>query len=210
MHEVYVGEWVSVKVLLFLPLEHFCGMQRTTSVHANSFLLNFIHSVFLSNLPFHTVLRYVYVVHIILVGNNDVICAAPYTSLSVCLSVYGSTTLCWTLAAFSVSWSYYTVGRTLWMGDQPVARQLPAHRTAETQNKRTQTSIPQVGFEPTIPVFEQAKTVHALESTATVIGCSLYRVGKWSQLTLLCLSMHWLPVRTISHYWWDFIVKLQV
>jgi hypothetical protein len=30
--------------------------------------------------------------------------------------------------------------------------------------------MPQVGFEPTIPVFERAKTVHALDRTATVIG----------------------------------------
>jgi hypothetical protein len=28
-----------------------------------------------------------------------------------------------------------------------------------------------VGFEPTIPVFERAKTVHALDRAATVIGC---------------------------------------
>jgi hypothetical protein len=28
----------------------------------------------------------------------------------------------------------------------------------------------QVGFEPTIPVFEQAKTVHSLDRAATVIG----------------------------------------
>jgi hypothetical protein len=27
-----------------------------------------------------------------------------------------------------------------------------------------------VGFEPTIPVFEQTKTVHALDSAAIVIG----------------------------------------
>jgi hypothetical protein len=27
-----------------------------------------------------------------------------------------------------------------------------------------------VGFEPTIPVFEQTKTVHALDRTATTIG----------------------------------------
>jgi hypothetical protein len=57
---------------------------------------------------------------------------------------------------------FYTVGMTPWMGDQPVARPLPAHRTAQTQNKRTQTSIPQVGFEPTIPVFERAKTARSL------------------------------------------------
>jgi hypothetical protein len=43
--------------------------------------------------------------------------------------------------------------------------------TAYTQNnKRTQTPMPWVGFEPTIPVFERAKTVHALDRTATLIG----------------------------------------
>jgi hypothetical protein len=30
--------------------------------------------------------------------------------------------------------------------------------------------MPRVGFEPTIPAFERAKTVHALDRAATVIG----------------------------------------
>jgi hypothetical protein len=30
--------------------------------------------------------------------------------------------------------------------------------------------MPRVGFEPTIPVFERAKTVHALDRADTVIG----------------------------------------
>jgi hypothetical protein len=30
--------------------------------------------------------------------------------------------------------------------------------------------MPRVGLEPTIPVFERAKTVHALGHAATVIG----------------------------------------
>jgi hypothetical protein len=34
----------------------------------------------------------------------------------------------------------YTVDRTPWTGDQPVARPLPTHRTTQTQNKSTQTS----------------------------------------------------------------------
>jgi hypothetical protein len=33
-----------------------------------------------------------------------------------------------------------------------------------------QTFIPRVGFEPTIPVFERAETVHALDYEATMIG----------------------------------------
>jgi hypothetical protein len=56
------------------------------------------------------------------------------------------------------------------MGDQPVRRPLPAPRTVQTQNKRTRISMPQVGFEPTVPVFERAKIVHALDLAATVIG----------------------------------------
>jgi hypothetical protein len=60
---------------------------------------------------------------------------------------------------------FYTVSRTPWTGDQPVASPLPA----QTQNKRTQTSVPQVEFEPTIPMFERAKTVHALDLAATVM-----------------------------------------
>jgi hypothetical protein len=64
----------------------------------------------------------------------------------------------------------YTVGRTPWTGDQPVASPLPTHRTTQTQNKRTQTSMPRVGFVPTIPMFERAKTVHASGRAATVIG----------------------------------------
>jgi hypothetical protein len=52
------------------------------------------------------------------------------------------------------------------MGDQPVARPLPAQDN--TQNKCTPTCMPEVGFEPTISVFERAKTVHALDCAATV------------------------------------------
>jgi hypothetical protein len=65
---------------------------------------------------------------------------------------------------------FYTFG---WAGDQPVARPLPAHRTAQTKNKRTQTSMTQVEFEPTIAVFERAKKVYDLDRAATVIVQSL-------------------------------------
>jgi hypothetical protein len=43
-------------------------------------------------------------------------------------------------------------------GDQPISRPLPTHIITQTQNKRTQTA------------FERAKTVHALDLAATVIG----------------------------------------
>jgi hypothetical protein len=59
------------------------------------------------------------------------------------------------------------------MGDQPVIRPLPTHRTTQTLNKRRETSIPGVGFEPTISLFERAKTVHALDRASAVIGETL-------------------------------------
>jgi hypothetical protein len=65
---------------------------------------------------------------------------------------------------------FYTVCRTPWTGDQLVTRPLPTYRRAKTRNKRTQTSMPQVGFEYTIAVLERATTVHALDCAAIVIG----------------------------------------
>jgi hypothetical protein len=58
------------------------------------------------------------------------------------------------------------VGRTPWTGNQPVARPLPT----QTKNKCRHKFLPWVGFETMIPVFERAKTVHALDRAATVIG----------------------------------------
>jgi hypothetical protein len=64
----------------------------------------------------------------------------------------------------------YTGGRTPWTSDQHVARPLPTQRTTQTQNKRSQTSMPWEAFGPTFPAFEGAKTVGALGRPATVIG----------------------------------------
>jgi hypothetical protein len=58
-------------------------------------------------------------------------------------------------------------------GVQPIVRLLPTHRTTQIQIKLTQT-LPRVGFEPTIPAFEMAKAVHALDCAATVIGQSTF------------------------------------
>jgi hypothetical protein len=63
----------------------------------------------------------------------------------------------------------YTVGRTPWTTDQAVTRPLSAQRTAQTQNKCTQTPMLQVRIELTVPVFGRAKTVHALDRAATVV-----------------------------------------
>jgi hypothetical protein len=45
---------------------------------------------------------------------------------------HGSTALCWALAAFQFL-NLYIVGRTPSTGDQPVARLLPTHRTAQKE-----------------------------------------------------------------------------
>jgi hypothetical protein len=37
--------------------------------------------------------------------------------------------------------------------------------------------MPRVGFEPTVPVFERAKTVHALDRAAAVFGKGFPRPG---------------------------------
>jgi hypothetical protein len=54
----------------------------------------------------------------------------------------------------------------------PVSRKAATY----THDKRTQTSMPRVGFEPTIPSFERAETVHALDRAASVI--KIYRPKK--------------------------------
>jgi hypothetical protein len=66
------------------------------------------------------------------------------------------------LDGFFIFLILHTFGGTPWTGDQPVARPLPNHRTTQTQNKHTETSIPRVGFEPITPVFERAKTARPL------------------------------------------------
>jgi hypothetical protein len=66
-------------------------------------------------------------------------------------------------------------GRSPYMGDQPVTRQIPTQRKTQTQNKRTQTRMPRIQFEFMIPAFERAKKVHASNRAPIVIGlkCSV-------------------------------------
>jgi hypothetical protein len=98
--------------------------------------------------------------------------------MSIYVSIYVSAVLLLDLGRFFSFLILYTVGRTPWKGDEPIARPSPTHRTTQTQNKCTQTSMPQMGFEPTIPAFERAKTVHVSDRAATLIG---------SPRTSLCL-----------------------
>jgi hypothetical protein len=95
------------------------------------------------------------------------------------ISIYGSTALSWAMPVFFSFLFFFTVGRTPWTGDQPIARPLPTQRAAQTQNKRTQTSMPVVGFEPTISVFERAKTALPLWLAAETCNDVQYRQEEW-------------------------------
>jgi hypothetical protein len=43
--------------------------------------------------------------------------------------------------------------------------------------------MPRVGFEPTIPVFEREKKVHALDRAATVVGTNIYSMSISKRMT---------------------------
>jgi hypothetical protein len=50
--------------------------------------------------------------------------------------------------------------------------------------------MPPLGFEPTIPVFERRKTVHALDSAATVIGFFLLVTMRSAKLLINLVIIH--------------------
>jgi hypothetical protein len=60
--------------------------------------------------------------------------------------------------------------------------------------------MPSVGFEPTIPAFERAKTVHVLDHEATVIGKILYlrRYTRIFSCSCLLQSLHILSLCVLS------------
>jgi hypothetical protein len=73
----------------------------------------------------------------------------------------------WALASAFQFHDHFTDGRTPWTSDQLVARPVPKHRTNTYTH---QTSMPYMGFEPTVPASERTKTLHALDRSATVTG----------------------------------------
>jgi hypothetical protein len=70
----------------------------------------------------------------------------------------------------------YTVGRTPWTGNQPVGRPLYLHK--EQHKHRINAHRHQCLGWNSIPVFERAKTVHALDRAATVIGLAEFLMIK--------------------------------
>jgi hypothetical protein len=122
----------------------------------------------------------------------------------ICLWLYSPVVGPWPLFQFL---NLYTVGRTPWTGDQPVARPLPTRRTTQIQKKRKQTYMYWVGFEPTIPVYERAKIAHTLDRTATVISSKILmptRIYQWVT-TFFKTSM-----KDASKFWRSFVLNANV
>jgi hypothetical protein len=67
-------------------------------------------------------------------------------------------------------WPIFQFLNLPYTGNQPLTRTPPTHRTTQTHNKCTQIFMPRVGFEPMTPVFQRAKTFHALDREVTAIG----------------------------------------
>jgi hypothetical protein len=74
---------------------------------------------------------------------------------------------------------------TPWTGVKPSQASTYTQNNTKTEKMHAiQTSMSWVGFEPTIPLFKQAKTVHALGRAATVIGITTHIVPQtWEELT---------------------------
>jgi hypothetical protein len=73
-----------------------------------------------------------------------------------------------------------TVGRTpLWTSDQPIAETY----TWQHNTQKRQTSMPPVGFEPTISVGEQPQTY------------VLDRAAAWNYITYVKCNTNWLAIR---------------
>jgi hypothetical protein len=112
-------------------------------------------------------------------------------SVAIYLSIYGSRTLCWGLAAFSAFRSFTQSIGLLGRGIRPSQGRY-LHIGQHKHRINAQTFMPQVGFDPTIAVFERAKTVHALDYAVTVIGSLLsLNYKKQKNISLLICRETW-------------------
>jgi hypothetical protein len=71
--------------------------------------------------------------------------------------------------------------------------------TTQIQNKRTQTSMLQLGVEPTTPVFDRINTVHTLDCAATVIGSpSFFNFERKEETTLHISVQHFRLLQSVT------------
>jgi hypothetical protein len=101
-------------------------------------------------------------------------------SVCLCLSIYLSIYLfipvapTWRISIHETLVSFQFLRQSVELLGRGISPSLGRyiHRTTQTQNKSRQTSMPRVWFEPTTPVFERAKTVHASDRAAIVVGAA--------------------------------------
>jgi hypothetical protein len=122
----------------------------------------------------------------------------PLTTFCLSLSLYGSTALRpWSpFQFFNPTHSRYDSLD----GGSASSKTAIYTRTTQTQNKRIQTPMPRLWFEPTIPVFEWAKTApSALNfiNPFSALDISLYR----------CLLL--VAISTIFHNYWHFRMQTE-
>jgi hypothetical protein len=76
-------------------------------------------------------------------------------------------------------------------------------RTTQTQNNHRQTYISGVWFEPTIPAFEWAKTLHALDCASIVIGSIFilldFKIFFLPTSTFVCRHFHSTSINNAEH-----------
>jgi hypothetical protein len=97
--------------------------------------------------------------------------------LSIYLSIRDSTALCWTSAAFSVSWSFSQSVGLLVRGS--ARRKASTYTQDSTNTEQTYTDIhAPCGIRTHDPSAWRAKAVNALDRAATVVGLSYITWGK--------------------------------
>jgi hypothetical protein len=95
---------------------------------------------------------------------------------------------------------FYTDDRTPWTSDQPIARPLPTRRTTDTP-----TSMPWLGFEPTIPESELRKT---MPHTARPLWSTLEVYRNYVQF-LWCLSLYGSTALVNHGRFFSFLIYIQ-
>jgi hypothetical protein len=102
------------------------------------------------------------------------VCPSIHPSIHLCLSVCLSICLGFysrllNIGRSSVSWSFKKSAGLLGRGISP-SQGFCLHTGPHTHRINAQTSMPQVEFDPPIPVFARAKTVHALDQRFSTAG----------------------------------------
>jgi hypothetical protein len=115
-------------------------------------------------------------------STEDELQRATYTLNNQC--IYGSTALL-KLSSF-FSFLIYTQSIALLGRGISLSQDRYLHTEQHKENKRTYTFTPRMGFEPTIPVLERAKTVYALDPAITVIGTLNNTAVKYCDMSTHC------------------------